>query len=63
MPHHEFGIMDTAPEKGLRYDEYEPQKYNCITVDDVYIEGILDRLSNIHTYAHTLDVPYSGLAY
>ena len=24
---HEFGIMQDAPQRGKRYDEYEPEKY------------------------------------
>ena len=40
MAKHEFGIMESAPVSGKRYDEYEPKKYNCISVDDDYIEGI-----------------------
>jgi len=40
MAKHEFGVMESAPVSGKRYDDYEPQKYNCISVDDVYIEGI-----------------------
>ena len=39
MAKHEFGIMESAPVSGKRYDEYEPKKYNCISVDDDYIEG------------------------
>ncbi len=30
MARHEFGIMPQPPEKGKRYDDYEPKKYNCI---------------------------------
>ena len=41
MAKHEFGIMQTAPQKGKRYDEYAPRKYNCITVDDDYLEDII----------------------
>lgn len=63
MPKHEFGIMNTAPVHGKRYDEYEPQKYNCIIVDDSYIEAILKPLSDIDFYWHTLDVSKKGLAY
>ena len=29
MPKHEFGIMQTEPERGKRYDAYEPDRYNC----------------------------------
>ena len=37
MAKHEFGIMESAPVNGKRYDEYEPKKYNCISVDDDHI--------------------------
>ena len=60
---HEFGIMQEAPEKGKRYDEYEPQKYNCISVDDVYLEDIVVNFNYIDFYWHTPDVKGKGLAY
>ena len=60
---HEFGIMQDAPKSKIRYDEYEPQKYNCISVDDDYIEGIEANLNNIDFYWHTLDMPAKGIAY
>lgn len=63
MAKHEFGIMNMPPQQGVRYDEYEPQKYNCISVDDVYIE-ILDRQSlDIPVFYHTLDYLAQGLNY
>ena len=63
MARHEFGIMQNAPELRKRYDEYELQKYNCISVDDDYVVKILANLSNIDFYWHTLDVPAKGIAY
>lgn len=63
MAKHEFGLMDNTPQRGKRYDEYEPQKYNCISVDDKYIETIDTALSGIDFYWHTLDVCGKGLAY
>ena len=63
MAKHEFGIMQTDPESGKRYDEYEPEKYNCISVDDEYIEKIADEISSIDFYWHTLDIPAKGIAY
>ena len=47
MAKHEFGIMQTAPQKGKRYDAYDPQKYNCITVDDDYLEDIVTNFDDI----------------
>ena len=63
MAKHEFGIMQEAPEKGKRYDEYEPQKYNCISVDDIYLEDIVVNFNHIDFYWHTLDVKGKGIAY
>lgn len=63
MARHEFGVMHTAPCKGKRYDTYEPQKYNCISVDDIFLENIDADLNNIDFYWHTTDVKGKGLAY
>ena len=63
MAKHEFGMMQDAPEQGKRYDAYEPQKYDCISVDDDCLEGIVDGFYNMECYWHTLDVKRNGLAY
>ncbi len=36
MAKHEFGIFETEPEPGKRYDEYSPEKYDCIAWDMLY---------------------------
>ena len=63
MAKHDFGIMQTAPHKGKRYDKYEPEKYNCISIDDDYIENIQEQLCVFDSYAHTIDCQIKGLAY
>lgn len=63
MAKHEFGIMQATPQKGKRYDAYDPQKYNCITVDDDYLEDIVTNFNDIDFYWHSLDVPGKGIAY
>ena len=55
--------MNNAPEKGKRYDEYEPQKYNCISIDDSIIENVDPELNSIDFYWHTLAVKGKGIAY
>ena len=55
--------MKNPPEQGIRYDEYEPQKYNCISVDDVYLENIVSYFNHIDFYWHTLDIKGKGLEY
>ena len=61
MAKHEFGIMPSEPQKGQRYDDYLPQKYNCITVYDEHIES--PDLSRIDFFWHSIDVSGKGLAY
>lgn len=63
MPAHEFGIMDKPPKVHRRYDSYEPQKFNCISVNDDYIMPLLEKLTLLKTYWHTLDRAEIGLAY
>ena len=63
MAKHEFGIMMGTPQPGKRYDEYEPWKYDCISVDDDYVEGIAEKLNFIDFYWHTLSIKGKGLAY
>ena len=47
MAKHEFGIMMNTPRQSERYDEYEPWKYECISVDDKDLEGVVERLSSL----------------
>lgn len=63
MAKHEFGIMQKTPEKGERFDEYEPQKYNCVSIDDDVLTKVVERLFDADFYWHTVDVPAKGLAY
>lgn len=63
MASHGFGIMETAPVVGKRYDKYEPEKYNCISIDDDYIEHIQEQLDVFDSFSHTLDRPVKGLNY
>lgn len=63
MPKHDFGIIQRDPAYEDRFDAYEPQKYNCITVDDNLIEPILTDLDSVDCYWHTLQRPGKGLAY
>jgi len=51
---HDFGIIDQF-EENKWYSEYEPQKYNCVSVDmnlmDKIFEMYLEELLQIKTYA------------
>ncbi|WFA08035.1 hypothetical protein [Tissierella sp. Yu-01] len=63
MPNHEFGIMQKNPKDEERFDSYEPQKYDCIQVDDDLIEPIMMELQSVNCYWHTLQRAEKGLAY
>ena len=63
MAKHEFGIMPEAPQAGKRYDEYEPWKYHCISVEDDDIEKVDRASADIECFWHTTDVKGKGLAY
>ena len=60
---HEFGIMQIEPKKNQRFDEYEPNKYECISINDTYIQPILKDLSTLDCYWHKLNIQGKGLAY
>ncbi|MBT2696544.1 short-chain dehydrogenase [Bacillus sp. ISL-40] len=62
MPVHEFGIIDNI-ENVKKNIGYEPQKYNCISVDDEIIIHLNEHLSILRTYFHSLERPEFGLAY
>jgi len=55
--------MNTPPQTGVRYDEYEPRKYNCISVNDEDIETLCVNTADIPVFYHTLDLPQYNLNY
>lgn len=63
MLKHEFGIMMADPRPWQIFEEYEPEKYYCIAVNDEYVRAVAEKLAGISVYWHSLDRPESGLAY
>lgn len=63
MAKHEFGIMQTPPQKSKRYDKYEPKKYGCISVDDDDLTTVAAKFDALDLYWHTIERPGKGLAY
>jgi len=63
---HEFGIIDCF-EENKWYSEYEPEKYNCISVDDDLIEELIikynEELMALKTYFQVKAQPGTGLDY
>lgn len=66
MAKHDFGIINIF-EENKWYNSYEPEKYNCISIDDGIIEKVLIKyageLSTIKTYFHGITQPGTGLNY
>ena len=56
----EFGIIDKFDNQ-KDYSSYEPQKYNCISVDDDIINNLIKPLSVMKSYSHSLNRPGNGL--
>ena len=57
----EFGIIkDFDREKD--YSEYEPQKYNCVSIDDDALNNWWARLEDMKSYFHTYSRPDKALA-
>lgn len=63
MATHESGMMQNESINNERFDEYEPNKYHCIVIDDDFIEPILIDLQNVTCYWHTLQALGRGIAY
>jgi len=61
-PNHEFGIIENL-EKDKKYNSYDPEKYKCISVDDELILRLMESLTTIKTYYHSMNRPEFGLAY
>lgn len=61
MPVHEFGIIDNINPNQNEFN-YEPSKYNCISVDEEVIDTLSEHLPKVRTYFHSLKRSEFGLA-
>ncbi|SHJ20283.1 hypothetical protein [Lutispora thermophila] len=66
MAKHEFGIIESF-EENKWYSHYEPEKYNCISVNGYLIEELIamynEELKAIKTYFQVTTQPAAGLDY
>ena len=58
---HEFGIIDNLNE--FSYDDYTPEKFHCVSVEDDSVQALLQPLSVLKTNLHSLDCFDFGLDY
>ncbi len=59
---HDFGIIDDFTSR-KNYEDYTPEKYHCISVDDDIISSLNQNLSIMKTYFHTVKNQECGLVY
>jgi len=63
---HEFGIADSF-EENKWYSDYEPEKYNCISVSDDMVEELIIKYSKelnaVKAYFQISTQPGTGLDY
>lgn len=57
----EFGIIKKL-DHSKDYSSYEPERYNCIAVNDEYITDWWEQLVTMKTYFHCMDRPNFALA-
>ena len=58
----QFGIIDEI-DYNKDYSEYEPQKYNCVCIDDdLYIDDWWPQLCGMRTFFHSMNRPETALA-
>lgn len=59
---HEFGIIDNHKNLSI-YIDYEPKKFNCISVGDNIVSDLMEQLLIMKTYFQTFNRSACGLAY
>ncbi|WP_411241322.1 short-chain dehydrogenase [Niallia circulans] len=59
---HEFGIIENF-NKQYVYNHYTPDIYDCIPVNDDFIQELIKPLAMMKTYFHTSERLANGLAY
>ncbi|MBU3191563.1 hypothetical protein K9O30_01350 [Clostridium bowmanii] len=58
----EFGIIDKFERNKDYSSDYEPQKYNCVSIDDEILNDWWNELTLIKTYFHCYSRPDFALA-
>lgn len=63
MAQHTFGIMEIAPKSNDRYDDYNPEKYETVSVWEDDFEKYAIEMKNLECFSHSIDLPRQGLEY
>ena len=59
---HEFGIIEEFHPGSGEYEEYAPERYGCVSVDDDLLQEVFGRLRDLDTFWHRGDRPARGFA-
>ena len=59
---HQFGIIEEFHPGSGEYEEYAPERYGCVSVDDDLLQEAFDRLRDLDTFWHRGDRPARGFA-
>ncbi|WP_200792856.1 hypothetical protein [Bacillus massilinigeriensis] len=60
MPKDEFGIIDSI-DPDYNYIDYDPEKYNCVSIECEYVENWWKQLHLLKTYYQRMSRPDFGL--
>lgn len=61
MPYtHEFGVLHLS-DRQSSYDMYEPERFDCVSVDGEVVDRLIEELSKMRTFSHSYDRPGYGL--
>ena len=58
----QFGIIDDFDKDKDYGEEYKPQKYNCVSIDDDILNDWWERLLTMKSYFHCCSRPETALA-
>ena len=60
---HEFGIIEHFSSRIKKYSKYQPEKYNCISIDDDYILPLGEKIYGIKMINPCLNEKCKTLCY
>ena len=63
MAYHEYGIIEDFHPLSSEYEEYAPEKYGCIRVEEDLAEPVMERLVDLPTFFHRGTRPEKGFAW
>ena len=60
---HDFGVIPAFDPHSPEYEEYTPEKYGCVPVDDDDMLPVMEKLRDLDTFYHRGSRPAKGFAW